>query len=129
MRIKVAIVDDDASVCRAVCRLLGQSNMDAESFSNGLEFIDSLKRSMPHCIVLDLRMPQMGGWEVLARLRKMQTEIRVIVVSADEDAAISPFEDSSATVFLAKPFDERSLLAAIARMTREVRLTDRKSPS
>jgi hypothetical protein len=38
----------------------------------------------------------------------------------DEDAAIFPFEDSSTTVFLAKPFDERSLLMAIARMTREV---------
>lgn len=129
MRIKVAIVDDNASVCRAVCRLLGQWNMDAESFSSGFEFIDSLKRSMPHCVVLDLRMPQMGGREVLAKLRKMQTDIRVIVVSADEDAAIFPFEDSSAPVSLAKPFDEKNLLAAIARMTREVRLTERKSPS
>ena len=78
MRIKVAIVDDDASICRAVCRLLGQWNMDAESFSSGLEFIESLKRSMPHCVVLDLRMPQMGGREVLARFEDA-TQVRQLL--------------------------------------------------
>jgi len=112
-RVKVAIVDDDPSVRKALCRLFGQLNMDAKSFSGGSEFIESFKRSAPDFLVLDLRMPKVSGWGVLSELRKMQANIKTIVISADDELTMDPRDG---VVFLPKPVDEKSLLAALAQI-------------
>jgi FixJ family two-component response regulator len=126
--VKVAIVDDDASVRKALCRLLGQMNMDAEPFSSGTEFIESLKRSAPDCLVLDLRMPKTSGWQVLSELRKMKAGIKTIVVSADDEPNIGPIDAAGSILFLTKPVDENRLVAAIAKKTGATRIGDEKSP-
>jgi FixJ family two-component response regulator len=128
-RVKVAIVDDDASVRRALCRLLRQMNMDAEPFSSGTEFMESLKRSAPDCLVLDLRMPKTSGWQVLSELRKMKAGIKTIVVSADDQPDIGPLDAAGSILFLTKPVDENRLVAAIAKKAGLTRPGDEKSPS
>ena len=114
-RVRVAVVDDDSSVRKALCRLLRQMNMDAEPFSSGVEFIDSLKQSEPDCLVLDLRMPKTSGWQVLSELRKMKAGIKTIVVSADDEPNIGPLDAAGSILFLTKPIDEKRLVAAIAQ--------------
>ena len=114
-RVKIAIVDDDASVRRALCRLLRQMNMEAEPFSSGTEFMESLKQSVPDCLVLDLRMPKTSGWQVLSELRKMNAGIKTIVVSADDQPDIGPIDAADSISFLTKPIDEQKLVAAIAK--------------
>jgi FixJ family two-component response regulator len=113
--VKVAIVDDDASVRAALCRLLRLMNMDVEPFSSGTDFIESLERSTPDCLVLDLRMPKTSGWQVLSELRKMKAGIKTIVVSADDDPGFGPLEAADSILFLTKPVDENRLVEAIAK--------------
>src|SRR5256885_10718052 len=67
----LAIVDDDASVCRAMRRLVRAHGMEAESFNSGQELLDRLARPPsfhPDCVVLDLQMPGMNGLEGQQRL-------------------------------------------------------------
>lgn len=128
-RVKIAIVDDDASVRRALCRLLRQMNMEAEPFSSGTEFMESLKQSVPDCLVLDLRMPKTSGWQVLSELRKMNAGIKTIVVSADDQPDIGPIDAADSISFLTKPIDEQKLVAAIAKKAGAVRPNEENSRS
>ena len=128
-RVKVAIVDDDSSVRKALCRLLRQMNMDAEPFSNGTDFIESLKRSAPDCLVLDLRMPKTSGWQVLSELRKMKAVVKTIVVSADDELNIGPLDATGSICFLTKPIDEQQLVAAIAQKAGGGRPSEQQPPS
>ena len=116
-RATVAIVDDDPSVRRALCRLFGQLNMDAKSFSSGDDFIESFKRSAPDYLVLDMRMPRLNGWAVLSELRRMRAQIKTIIMSADDELVVDIPDAARAVVFLKKPVDEKALLAAIAQMS------------
>jgi len=128
-RIKVAIVDDDRSVRRALCRLFSQFNVDSEPFSSGPEFIESLARSTPDWVVLDFWMPQMTGWDVLGRLNKMEVAIRTIVMSGDEELAVRAGKIYGKTMFLRKPIDQGLLLSALAQTSRLLHRTEQSSPS
>ena len=64
----IAIVDDEASICRALLRLLRVSNYRAEAFSSPLLFLESLAERVPDCVVLDLQMPVMTGVELQQQL-------------------------------------------------------------
>jgi FixJ family two-component response regulator len=60
----VAVVDDDESVCRAIRRLLQSVGIEAETFSSGEEFLDTLSAIpsyRPSCVVLDIQMPGISG--------------------------------------------------------------------
>ena len=127
-RIKVAIVDDDRSVRRALCRLFRQFNVDSEPFSSGPEFIESLARSKPDWVVLDFWMPQMNGWEILDKLNKMKAEIRTIVMSGDEELGVRTVKDYAKTMFLPKPIDQRILLNAMAKTNRLMHPPERRAP-
>src|SRR4051812_39735982 len=123
--IKVAIVDDDDSVCRALCRLLGQFNIDSERFSDGPEFMESLKRSMPDWVMLDFWMPRMTGWEILSKLEEMQAAIGTIIMSGDEEIAAPSIQCYGRALFLPKPIDQRTLLAAVTKKSRGLHLAGR----
>ena len=69
-RLRVAIVDDDAGVRRALARLLRASSFDPVTYGSGLEFLDLLGARLPDCLVVDLQMPEMTGLEVQQHLVK-----------------------------------------------------------
>src|SRR6476646_2872460 len=83
--IRVAILDDDESVRKALSRLLRAAGMDTESFETGESFLQSLFDRCPDCLLLDVRMPSMNGEEVLDRLSAMECIVPVIVITAHED--------------------------------------------
>ena len=69
-------VDDEASICRALLRLLRVSNYQAEAFGSPLLFLESLAERVPDCVVLDLQMPAMTGVELQQRLLLLPTPAR-----------------------------------------------------
>jgi FixJ family two-component response regulator len=114
-RIRVAIVDDDESVRKALSRLLRSAGLDAESFGSGEEFLRSLSHHRPDCLLLDVRMPDMDGVEVVDRLQKMNCSLPVIVITAHEEER-ARFLNTVA--FRLKPMNDNDLLTDIRTAVR-----------
>jgi FixJ family two-component response regulator len=116
LRIRVAVIDDDASVRKALTRLLGAVNLDVDAFASGREFLDSLPSKQPDCIVLDFHMPGMNAVDVLRQLAREGMRAPTVVVSGhdglqDHAQCLS----TGAIAYLRKPFDDEDLLEAIYR--------------
>ncbi len=66
----VYIVDDNATVCRALCRLMRASGLGAMSFNSAQAFLDHRRADKPGCLILDMRMPGLNGLDLQTRSRK-----------------------------------------------------------
>jgi FixJ family two-component response regulator len=114
---RIAIVDDDESVCRAIKRLVRSLGMDADAFTSGQGFIDVLETSpSPHidCVVLDVQMPSLNGLEVNERLAGIGSRIPVIFITAhDEVGARERALAGGAVAFLRKPFNDELLIETL----------------
>jgi FixJ family two-component response regulator len=114
-KVRISVVDDEASVRKALWRLLSASNLDAETFPSGQAFLDSLPSRSPDCLVLDLHMPGLSGLEVLQRLSSAGVTLPTIVITAyDEPDAQMKCSAFGASAYLRKPLDDKMLLATIA---------------
>jgi len=115
-RPRVAVVDDDLSVRKALERLLRAAGFDAVTFASAHEFFYSLEAQRPDCLVLDLHMPGMNGLEVQRRLGQTGVRIPVIVITGhDEPQTREQCLAAGATDYLRKPFNDDELLTAIQR--------------
>lgn len=116
-RLRVAVVDDEASVRTSLRRLLSAFDLDAETFASGQEFLDSLLERSPDCLVLDLQMPGLSGLEVQRRLAADGVRVPTIIITADDAPETRERCLSAGTAaYLCKPFDDRTLLAIVTRL-------------
>jgi FixJ family two-component response regulator len=110
----VAVVDDDPSLRRAVRNLLASAGLRVETFPAAEEFLESPLRPSVSCLVLDLSMPQMNGFELLERLRALGSRLPVIVLTAHSDEEVRRRSFAlGASSFLAKPFQAEALIEAV----------------
>jgi len=111
----IAVVDDETSVCKALKRLLRSMGFAVETFISGDNFLQSLRDHVPHCVVLDLHMPGVNGFDVQVRLASAGVRVPVIVITGyDTDESRERVLEAGAAAYLRKPIDDRSLLDAIA---------------
>jgi len=112
--IHVAIVDDDASVRRALQRVLKVLEIDAEGFASGEDFLASLHRRRPDCVVLDLHMPGFGGLEVQRCIAQMSGDLPVVIVTGHHEPGMRErCLSAGASDYLRKPIDGPLLRQAI----------------
>ena len=115
----VAIVDDEASVQRAIRRLVRSAGLEAECFSSAEEFLEAHSRRTCHCLILDSRLPGISGRELQRRLLDSDASTPIIFVSAQDDLeSRSEALGAGAAAFFGKPFDQEVLLEAIHAITR-----------
>lgn len=111
----IAVVDDEESVGRALGRLLRSAGLDAETFLSGNEFLETLQDHRPDCIVLDLHMPKVDGFQVQARLAVADFRIPVIAITGhDTPESETRALEGGAVAYLRKPVDAETLLGTIA---------------
>ena len=111
----VAVVDDDASVRKALSRLLNAAGFAAESHSDGAQFLESLSQAVPNCAIVDLHMPNMNGLELQARIAASGLHVPVIIITAhDEPTLRARALTAGAIGYLAKPFPDEVLLDVVA---------------
>ena len=111
----IAIVDDDASVRRSLLRLVRSAGFKAEIFASAREFLDWLPRNRAACVVLDVQMREMSGFDLQSRLA-----VPIIFMTAHDDAStLERIEKSGAVGHLRKPVDPRTVLRAIRRAVTE----------
>jgi FixJ family two-component response regulator len=108
----VAIVDDEEPIRKALTRLLRSAGLEVASFPSGGEFLDSLPDHQPDCVVLDLHMPAVNGFEVQARLVKFGVPV-VILTGHDSDETRARSLAGHPAAYLCKPVNDQVLLDAI----------------
>jgi two-component system, LuxR family, response regulator FixJ len=107
----IAIVDDDDSVRRSLLRVVQSAGYAAESFASARAFLDWLPQGRAACLVLDVHMDEMSGFDLQDKLA-----VPIIFITAHDDAAtMERIEKSGASGHLRKPFGEKSILEAIRR--------------
>lgn len=112
----VAVVDDEEPVRKALGRLLESVGMTVESFTGGGAFLDSLSSRRPDCLVLDLHMPGMSGFELMERLNG---GVPVVVITGqDSPEAEMRSIDAGARIYLRKPVNGHQLIEAIRSVHR-----------
>lgn len=111
-----AIVDDDPSVRRALQRVVEAGGYAAKIFASAPEFLDALPRYRVACLVLDIYLGAMNGFDLLERLGADGVRIPVILITAHDDAPTRErIARSGAAGHLLKPFEGPALLDAIGR--------------
>jgi CheY-like chemotaxis protein len=112
----IAILDDEERYRRALSRLLKAHGYDVASFSAGEELIAEVAQRAFDCVLLDLHMPGMTGFDVLARLRGQPAPPPVIVITANDDPDfVKKALDLDAFECQSKPVASPVLLGAIER--------------
>jgi FixJ family two-component response regulator len=110
----IHIVDDDADVRRSLERLLDAAGFDAVSYATADAFVDAAPGLSTGCLLLDLRMPGMGGLELQTRLNEIGWRLPVIVMTAQGDVSTAVQAMKAGAVdFIEKPYDDDVLIAAI----------------
>jgi FixJ family two-component response regulator len=110
----IAIVDDDPSVRRSLHRLVESAGYRGQSFASAGAFLDSLSGSRPACLVLDIYLDGMNGFDLQERLAAGGAGVPIIFITAHDDAATrARVARSGAAGHLWKPFDDAALLDLI----------------
>jgi len=111
---KILIVDDSGLARRNTRRILEGAGYEVIEAEDGLGGLEQFFVQKPDVVVLDLVMKGMYGHDVLTKLREMDAEARVIVVTADvQHSSRHLVESSGAAGFLTKPVQGDQLLAAV----------------
>ena len=111
---KIYIVDDDESVCRALSVLLATYGFTVDTFTSAEEFFSAVSNSVPGCLILDIHMPGLDGWETLQYLIKSGSSRPVIIISADKNEELNEKALKAGAVgFLQKPFNDKALVELI----------------
>lgn len=112
----MAIVEDDASFRRALSRSLVLRGFRSEVFASAEEFLQHPASRNADCVVLDIHLGGMSGFELQGELARRPTSPPIIFITAfDEPATRERALEVGAAGYLQKPFDEESLLQAIGR--------------
>ena len=110
----ISVVDDDDSVRESLRCLIRSFGFVVEAFASAEEFLNSDHLRYTRCMILDVRMPGMSGFELGRRLVASHREIPVIFITAHGDEAMrAQALKNGAVDYLFKPFSEEVLLNAI----------------
>ena len=113
---RIAVVDDESGVRNGLTRLLRSAGFDSAAYAGGAEFLDDLATTRPHGLILDLRMPEMDGFELLDRLADSGRDIPVVILTSFPSAETRHRALRAGVVaFLEKPAERAALLEALDR--------------
>jgi FixJ family two-component response regulator len=111
---KVFVVDDDVTVCVALSRLMRAAGLHVETFGTAAECLHADRLMDADCLVLDVHLPDLSGFELQARLTALKRELPIVFITGRGDIPMSvKAMKAGALEFLTKPFDDQQLLDAI----------------
>ncbi|MFA6141931.1 MAG: response regulator [Candidatus Omnitrophota bacterium] len=111
---QIFIVDDDASVGCALGILLITYGFKVDTFTSAKDFFRDVPHNSPGCLILDIHMPGLDGWETLKLIIKSGSKRPVIIISADKSGVNHERAMAAgATGYLQKPFNDRELVKFI----------------
>jgi two-component system response regulator FixJ len=110
----VYVIDDDDAVRQSLEFLLKTADIKVRSFESAKEFLGTLPKIKSGCIVTDVRMPEITGIDLLRRVKELNLDIPVIVITGHGDIALAVEAMKFGAVdFLEKPFDDEMILGSV----------------
>jgi FixJ family two-component response regulator len=110
----ICVVDDDRSVVEAMVSLIQSVGYKAKGFPSAEDFLKSRQWLNTACLILDVCMPSMGGFELQRQLAARNYRIPTIFITAyDGDAVHLQARQAGAAGLLCKPFSQESLFQAV----------------
>ena len=111
---QIYLVDDDLSVREAVGRLIRSAGLDVKTFATAQEILANLGKEAPSCLVLDIKLPDLDGFELQDELARKDMPVPIIFLTGHGDIPMSVRAIKAGAVdFLTKPFNDEYLLEAI----------------
>ena len=112
----IAVIDDDASVRRALQRLLQSAGFTVETFATAREFLDADYGTQTACLVLDVHLPGMSGLQLQEYLAASGVPIPIVFITAYDDVSTRERVNRAGAVgYLRKPVDQDTLIEAMSR--------------
>ncbi|WP_419318377.1 response regulator FixJ [Caulobacter sp. ErkDOM-E] len=112
----VYVVDDDESARESLAFLLESADFQVVAYASAPAFLDALPTARPGCVITDVRMPEMSGQELVARLAALNARMPVIMITGHGDIPMAVEAMRSGVVdFIEKPFSESRILDALKR--------------
>jgi len=112
----VAVVENDSTVCEAIARLLRAAGFRAETFFSGESFLNSENRQNAACLVLDIHLTGMSGFDVEERLATAGSRVPVIFITADETSEVRErAKGTHCSALLYKPVEAEKLIPMVRR--------------
>jgi FixJ family two-component response regulator len=110
----IAVLDDEPQMRKALRRLLSTHGFQVDAYDQGEDFLAALPTHPSDCLILDLHMPGLNGFDVLTAFLDRKISLPAVVLTGhDEPGAAERAESLGACAYLKKPVDEAALLAAI----------------
>ena len=116
---KILIVDDDPDICQYMETMLSATGYEVSTMSDPTIVVDALRTSEYHILVIDLMMPQLGGIELIQQIRKVDTDIAIVVSTGypSVDTAVDALK-LNVSDYIRKPFDIEEFRQTIADVLR-----------
>ena len=115
MECDVLVVDDDPSIRKIVLMILEHEGYRVAAARNGAEAVEQIAQRHPKVVLLDMHMPILDGWGVVATLKQRQLGCQIVVMTASPEAKRWARE-GEAVDYLVKPFPLEDLLATVERL-------------
>jgi two-component system, LuxR family, response regulator FixJ len=110
----VYVIDDDEALRESLAFLLNSAQIDVRSYSSVADFLKAVPSASLHCVITDVRMPDLSGIDLLRRLKELKINVPVIVITGHGDVPLAVEAMKSGAVdFLEKPFEDEVLLASV----------------
>ena len=110
----VFVVDDDPSVRRSTERLVRSMGFNVQTFATAKEFSERARIESPSCLVLDVHLPGMSGFELQRHLAGAGTALPVVFITARDQSSLRRQALARGCGYLIKPFPGSALLEAVA---------------
>lgn len=120
---RILAIDDAPATLRLLDIALAREGYEVATHLTGEEGLAAVFAELPDLVILDIALPDISGWEVLARLREdhRSTDVPVLIMSAHDTDDIQGRADmSSASAFLGKPFPPEELRRQVKRLLKDV---------
>ena len=116
---RILVIDDAPATLRLLEVALGREGYEVVTVDDGVAGLESVAERIPDLIILDIALPDLDGWEVLARLREnpRTEDVPVLIMSAHDSEDIQGRTDlSAASAFIGKPFAPEILRKQVRRI-------------
>ena len=124
----IHVVDDDEAIRQSVGFMLRKAGHAVKTYASGTGFLKTTTRETQGCVLLDVRMPEIDGLEVQARLAQQGIMLPVIILTGHGDVTLAVRAVKAGAIeFLEKPFERTALLLAIDEALNQAGRNDRSN--